>query len=162
MGGKSLSEHIERLDVPLRARKDVQKLCTSVFGDEGGRLENVRLQWDVPPPDAGREAEREGWRVFECDVLGMSFSAPQDAPIPMLLAEHYDAEGTYSDVLYRYVHPSLIGNSDLFVEHLVQSLRDQIHESLAALSTSFNLLAALQELETLPRDVSGASRGDAE
>lgn len=146
----SLAEGIEALDIPPEAHENVRDLCHSVFADDCGHLENVRLAWEVPPSEAGQEADRDGWRVYECDVVGYRFAVPHGAPIPVILADHYDSEGEPESIVYRYVHPDLIESREVLADRLVQYLQKEIEESLASLSTAFNLLDALREMEELP------------
>lgn len=141
---------VEQLDIPVQAREIVQELCEKVFGDACGHLENIRLAWQVPHSGAGREGEREGWRVYECDVVGMRFAVPHGAPVPMLLADEISAENERVSIVYRYVHPDLIENRDVLLDRLVEYVRDEIRSNLASLSTSFNFMAALREMDALP------------
>lgn len=144
--GRRLS-HVDSLG---EGREVVQTLCEMVFGDDGGRLENVRLAWEVPPAAAGREGKRDGWRVYQCDVVGYEFSVPHGAPIPVILADHYDASDQYESTVARYVHPDLVGERGRLNERFVESIWSEIRASVASLSTAFNLLHAIQELEDIP------------
>lgn len=143
-------EREEDPDVPMEARKNVRALCEMVFGDDGGHLKNVRLTWEVPLPEAGEEAEREGWRVYECEVVGHQFAVPHGAPIPTIVADHYDSEGDRESLLYKYVHPDLVEDREALHDRLVRQVREDIRTRLASLSTSFNLLEALREVEEIP------------
>lgn len=149
---RSPGESADQLDISSRGREKVQELCEVVFGDDCGRLKNIRLGWQVPHPEAGREGEREGWRVYKCDVVGMGFAVPHGAPIPMLLA---DEVGTGTDdepvsIAYRYVHPDLIRDRERLLDRLVRHVREEIRDNLASLSTSFNFLAALRDMDEVP------------
>ena len=146
----TLAERVSALDVPVEACEEVETLCEMIFGDDCGHLENVRLAWEVPSSKAGREAEREGWRVYECDVVGLQFAVPHGAPIPVILADHYDSEGEHESILYRYVHPDLVEDREALHDRLLRHVQEEIQNSLASLSTSCNLLKALGELEELP------------
>jgi hypothetical protein len=140
----------EQFDASSGGRDKVRSLCEKVFGDDGGHLENVRLAWEVPPPDAGQPADREGWRVYECDVVGHQFFVPHGAPIPVILADHFDAEGEQESVLCKYVHPDLVEDREALLDRFLRHVRKDIRNHLAALSTSFNLLAALRDRDEIP------------
>lgn len=147
---KSPAERIEEIDIPVGVRDELKTVCGMIFGDDCGHLENVRLTWQVPDPNAGQEADRDGWRVYQCDVVGKRFAVPHGAPIPMIMADEHHSDKEPVSIVYRYVHPDLLDDHDVLIDRLVQHVHDEIEEHLAALSTSLNLLAALHEMDELP------------
>lgn len=150
MEDEDYTERTANLEISGESRQQIEALCADVFGDTGGYLTNLRLSWKVPPPDAGHEAERTGWRIYTCDVVGPQFAVPHGAPIPVLAADHFNSEGNHESTLLRYVNPDLIDQPEVIPDRLLHHLQDQVREHLASLSTALNMLEALQDEDELP------------
>lgn len=150
MENEDSDDSIVEVEISSESRQKIESLCTDVFGDAGGSLANLRLSWKVPPPDAGHEAERTGWRTYACDVIGHRFAVPHGAPIPVLAADHINSAGEQESILLRYVHPDLIDQPDVILDRLVYQLQEEVREHLASLSTTVNMLSALQDVDDLP------------
>ncbi|PEN11415.1 hypothetical protein CRI94_15375 [Longibacter salinarum] len=150
----NIKNRIEESDIPIEGREPLKRLCQMVFDDDCGELKNIRVAWEVPDQNAGRSAPRDDWRIYECDVLGLRFSVPCGTPIPMILAEEHTPDGDVLSVVYRFVHPDFLTNTDALLDNLVQHLQDEIQDRLASLSTTYNLVTALHDMETLPIETS--------
>jgi hypothetical protein len=148
-------DYLSETDVPVGLRGTVHELYETVTSDgsEGGRYENVRLIFRVPPEyeAEGKYSHRAGWLVYRCGLTGNKFAVPKGALVPMLAADKpkSDGEGTWLKTPY-VLHPDLMCNRPQLLEELAWEIDAKIFDLLYELCEQFNLLGALSEMEELP------------
>ena len=146
-------DYLSETDVPVGLRETVHELYETVAdGSEGGRFENVRLAFRVPP---GRKAEknwsnRAGWLVYRCELTSGQFAVPEGAPVPVIAADEPKPSGDGTWLHRRIVHPDLVYDHPQLLQKLVSALESEIFDLLHELCDAFNLLHALSQTDELP------------
>jgi len=153
-GASSLSHHLDRHTLPLQAMDAVRILNEAVWPDcdtYEGKQANIRLAWNVPRPDAGRpDEERDGWRVYTCELTRTAFSVPHGAPVPGLASDTYASDGTMAGVGFLRIHPDLVDDPERLYDRLAHHLREEIVQHLMRLTRAMQLADGLRAQGDLP------------